>query len=55
MNTGTLAEHLEAKVNAISNAGFHAIDLWAKDRAAHTGSRGNEPRGDEQLRRKLQA
>jgi hypothetical protein len=55
MNTVTLAGDLEAKLNAISNAGFHAIDLWAKDLAAPTGSRGSEPRREEQLKRELQA
>jgi hypothetical protein len=55
MNTVTLAGDLEAKLDAISNAGFPAIDWWAKDPAAHTGSRGSEPRGEEQLKRELQA
>ena len=31
MNRVTLAGDLEAKLDAISNAGFHAIELWAKD------------------------
>jgi hypothetical protein len=55
MSTVTLAGDLEAKTNAISNADFRAIDLWAKDLTAHTGSRGSESRGEEQLRRELQA
>jgi 2-keto-myo-inositol isomerase len=37
MNTVTLAGDLEAKLDAISNAGFHAIELWAKDLTAHAG------------------
>ncbi|TMH19304.1 MAG: sugar phosphate isomerase/epimerase [Betaproteobacteria bacterium] len=37
MNTVTLAGDLEAKLDAISNAGFQAIELWAKDLTAHAG------------------
>jgi 2-keto-myo-inositol isomerase len=37
MNTVTLAGDLEAKLDSISNAGFHAIELWAKDLTAHAG------------------
>jgi hypothetical protein len=51
---GDARRDLEAKLNVRSNAGFSAIDWWAKDLAAHTGSRGSEPRGEE-LKRELQA
>src|SRR5437879_12365048 len=37
MNTVALAGDLEAKLDAISNAGFQAIELWAKDLTAHAG------------------
>jgi sugar phosphate isomerase/epimerase len=37
MNTVTLAGDLDAKLDAISNAGFHAIESWAKDLTAHAG------------------
>jgi sugar phosphate isomerase/epimerase len=37
MNTVTLAGDLEAKLHAISNAGFQAIELWAKDLTADAG------------------
>src|SRR6266513_1759205 len=37
MNTVTLAGDLEAKLDAISNAGYQAIELWAKDLTAHAG------------------